>query len=205
MVENVALQVVEIWCWGPVTLSNFLSNLSRNDPRNEKQEVCACALVEPAVKWRDKLLEGWYSVQCITPPVAVLVAMYWRTIFSFFVVYLELCWSRKNFTRKQFFKPIHISFFRCSPRGFSATCLQQMQGSVVEGLSPTATSEQPDHTAKFDNCQLLQSVAKSRAEFYFVQRFDKKVARQVAEKIAQCNRALSEWDWVRANLEIAER
>ena len=30
--------------------------------------------------------------------------------------------------------------FRCSPRGFSATCLQQMQGSVVEGLSQTATS-----------------------------------------------------------------
>ena len=35
---------------------------------------------------------------------------------------------------------IHTSFFRCSPRGFSATCLQQMQGSVVEGLSQTATS-----------------------------------------------------------------
>ena len=31
-------------------------------------------------------------------------------------------------------------FFRCSPRGFSAICLQQMQGSVVEGLSQTATS-----------------------------------------------------------------
>ena len=35
---------------------------------------------------------------------------------------------------------IHTSFFRCSPRGFSATCLQQIQGSVVEGLSQTATS-----------------------------------------------------------------
>ena len=34
----------------------------------------------------------------------------------------------------------HTSFFRCSPRGFSASCLQQMQGSVVEGLSQTATS-----------------------------------------------------------------
>ena len=34
----------------------------------------------------------------------------------------------------------HTSFFRCSPRGFSATCLQQIQGSVVEGLSQTATS-----------------------------------------------------------------
>ena len=34
----------------------------------------------------------------------------------------------------------HTSFFRCSPRGFSATCLQQMQGSVVEGLSQTAAS-----------------------------------------------------------------
>ena len=32
------------------------------------------------------------------------------------------------------------TIFRCSPRGFSATCLQQMQGSVVEGLSQTATS-----------------------------------------------------------------
>ena len=35
---------------------------------------------------------------------------------------------------------IHTSFFRCSPQGFSATCLQQMQVSVVEGLSQTATS-----------------------------------------------------------------
>ena len=34
----------------------------------------------------------------------------------------------------------HTSLFRCSPRGFSATCLQQIQGSVVEGLSQTATS-----------------------------------------------------------------
>ena len=32
--------------------------------------------------------------------------------------------------------------FRCSARGFQATCLQQMQGSVVEGLiiSRTTTS-----------------------------------------------------------------
>ena len=37
---------------------------------------------------------------------------------------------------------IHTSYiiFRCSPQGFSATCLQQMQGSVIEGLSQTATS-----------------------------------------------------------------
>ena len=28
--------------------------------------------------------------------------------------------------------------FRCSPRGFSATCLQQMQGPEVEGLNQTA-------------------------------------------------------------------
>ena len=42
---------------GPVTLCNFLSNLSRNAPRNVKQEVCACALVKTAVKLRDKLLE----------------------------------------------------------------------------------------------------------------------------------------------------
>ena len=61
-------------------------------------------------------------------------------------------------------------------------------------------------------CQLLQSVAKNRAEFIFVQRFaqQKKIARQpmlhcpvvshwsrnsiprqVDEKIAQCNRALT--------------
>ena len=123
MVENLALHVAEVWCWGPVTLCNFLSNLSCNAPRNEKQEVCACALVEPAVKLRDKFLEGWYTVQ----------------------------WC----------------------------------------------------------CQLLQSVAKSRAEFYFVQRFAQQkncetthvtlqlsrnlsrnaIARQVAEKIAQCSRA----------------
>ena len=63
MVENLAFQVAEIWCWGPVTLCNFLSNLSRNAPLNEKQEVCACALVKTAVKLRDKLLEGWYTVQ----------------------------------------------------------------------------------------------------------------------------------------------
>ena len=35
---------------------------------------------------------------------------------------------------------IHTFIFRCSPQGFSATCLQQMQGSVVEGLSQTAKS-----------------------------------------------------------------
>ena len=63
MVENVALQVAEVRCWGPVTLSNFLNNLSRNAPRNEKQEVCACALVKTAVKLWHKLLEGWYTVQ----------------------------------------------------------------------------------------------------------------------------------------------
>ena len=63
MVENLALRVTEVWYWGPVTLCNFLSNLSRNAPRNEKQEVCECALVKTAVKLRDKLLEGWYTVQ----------------------------------------------------------------------------------------------------------------------------------------------
>ena len=63
MVENLALQVTEVWCWGPVTLCNFHSNLSRNAPRNETQEVCAFALVKNAVKLRDKLLEGWYTVQ----------------------------------------------------------------------------------------------------------------------------------------------
>ena len=57
MVENVALQVAEVGCRGPVTLCNFLGNLSRNAPRNEKQEVCACALVKTAIKLRDKLLE----------------------------------------------------------------------------------------------------------------------------------------------------
>ena len=122
MVENVALQVAKVWCLGPVTLCNFLSNLPRTAPRNEKQEVGACALDKTAVKLRDKLLEGWYTVQ----------------------------WC----------------------------------------------------------CQLLQSFAKSRAEFYFVQRFAQKnsdnpcynvqfsgnlsrngIARQVAEKIAQYNRA----------------
>ena len=37
---------------------------------------------------------------------------------------------------------VHTSYiiFQVLPRGFSATCLQQMQGSVVEGLSQTATS-----------------------------------------------------------------
>ena len=60
---NIALQAAEVWCLGPATLCNFLSNLSRNAPRNEKQEVCACALVKTAVKLRDKLLEGWYTVQ----------------------------------------------------------------------------------------------------------------------------------------------
>ena len=63
VVENLALQVAEVWCWGPVTLCNFLSNLSRNVPRNEKQKGCACALVKTAIKLQDKLLEGWYTVQ----------------------------------------------------------------------------------------------------------------------------------------------
>ena len=58
MVKNLALQVAEVWCWGPVTRCNFLSNLSRNAPRKEKPEVCACALVKTAVKLRDKLLGG---------------------------------------------------------------------------------------------------------------------------------------------------
>ena len=58
MFENVALQVVEVGCECPVTLCNFLSNLSCSGPRNEKQEVCVCALVETAVKLREKLLEG---------------------------------------------------------------------------------------------------------------------------------------------------
>ena len=62
MVEKVALQVAEVWCWGPVTLCNFLSNLFHNAPWNEKQ-VCECTLVKTAVKLRDKLLEGWYAVQ----------------------------------------------------------------------------------------------------------------------------------------------
>ena len=43
-----------------------------------------------------------------------------------------------TFRTQKFFYP--TSSFRCSPRGFSATCLQQIQGSVVEGLSQTATS-----------------------------------------------------------------
>ena len=57
MVGNVALQVAEVWCWCPVTLCNFLSNLSRNAPRNEKRWVCTYAIVKTAVKLRDKLLE----------------------------------------------------------------------------------------------------------------------------------------------------
>ena len=75
-------------------------------------------------------------------------------------------------------------------------------------------------------CQLLQSVAKSRAEFYFVQRFAQQkklrdnpcytvqfssnlsrngIARQVSEKIAQCNRALSEIDMVSSNFDCMGR
>ena len=57
MVGNVALQVTKVWCRVPVTLCIFLSNLSRNAPRNEKQEMCTYALVKTAVKLRDKLLE----------------------------------------------------------------------------------------------------------------------------------------------------
>ena len=56
MVESVALQVAEVWCRGPVKLCNFLSNLSRNAPRNEKQELCARAIAKTAVKLRDKLM-----------------------------------------------------------------------------------------------------------------------------------------------------
>ena len=58
MLENVALHAAEVWCLDPVTLRNFLSNLSRNNRRNEKPEVCACVLVKTAVKLREKVLEG---------------------------------------------------------------------------------------------------------------------------------------------------
>ena len=37
MLENVALQVAEVWCLGFVTLCNFLINMSRNVPRDEKR------------------------------------------------------------------------------------------------------------------------------------------------------------------------
>ena len=43
-------------------MCNFFSNLSRNTPRNEKQELCTCAIVKTAVKLRDKLLEGCHTV-----------------------------------------------------------------------------------------------------------------------------------------------
>ena len=58
MVENLALQVAEVQVEALLHCCNFLNNLSRNAPRNEKQEVCACALVIIAVKLRNKLLEG---------------------------------------------------------------------------------------------------------------------------------------------------
>ena len=58
MVENVALQVAEVLVLRPCYTVHFFRNLSRNAPRNKKQEVCACALVKIAVKLRDKLLEG---------------------------------------------------------------------------------------------------------------------------------------------------
>ena len=45
-------------CLRACTLFNFLSNVFRNAPQNEKQEVCACALVKTSVTLRDKLLEG---------------------------------------------------------------------------------------------------------------------------------------------------
>ena len=63
MVENVALQVAEVWCWGPVTLCIFSETCLAMLLGTKKQEVCACALVKIAVKLRDKLLEGWYTVQ----------------------------------------------------------------------------------------------------------------------------------------------
>ena len=58
MFENVAFQVAEVWYRGPVTLCNFFSKLSRNASRNERQEVCACALVKTVVKLPHTLLEG---------------------------------------------------------------------------------------------------------------------------------------------------
>ena len=48
---------------GLVTLRNFLSNLSRNAPHNEKQEECTYVVVKTAVKLRDKLLEWRYTVK----------------------------------------------------------------------------------------------------------------------------------------------
>ena len=51
MVGNLALQVAEVWCWGPVKLCNFLSNLSRNVSSERKTRSVRMRLfTETAVK-----------------------------------------------------------------------------------------------------------------------------------------------------------
>ena len=63
MLENVALQVGEVGCYTRSRqLAVFLALFSYPEllRRNEKREVCALAL---AVKLREKLLEGWCTVQ----------------------------------------------------------------------------------------------------------------------------------------------
>ena len=65
----------------------------------------------------------------------VYVCRLWDTVFSW-------RFERQPFVGADcYFYITSYIIFRCSPRGFSATCLQQMQGSVVEGLSQTATSD----------------------------------------------------------------
>ena len=62
-----------------------------------------------------------------------------HTYLPAYIVYLDMSKSSIILQYKQLY--IHTYIFRCSPWGFSATCLQQLQGSVVEGLSRTATSD----------------------------------------------------------------
>ena len=116
---------------------------------------------------------------------------------------------------------------------FSATCLAVLLGTKNKcahaALVKTVVKLRDKLMERWYTvqwcCQLLQSVAKSRAEFYFVQRFAQQkncetthvtlqfssnlsrngIARQVSEKIAQCNRALSEIDMVSSNFDCMGR
>ena len=55
---------------GPVTLRNFLSNLSRNAPQ-QKREVCPCALVKTDVKLREIVAGGVIHCAMVLPVATI--------------------------------------------------------------------------------------------------------------------------------------
>ena len=112
---------------GPVTLCNFLSNLSRTAPRNEKQEVCACAFVKTAIKIARQVAGGVIHCAMVLSIAAIRCEK-----LSWVLLRATLCATKK-------------------------------------------LRDNPCYTVQFSSNLSRNGIA-----------------RQVAEKIAQCNRALTE-------------